>query len=204
MSRLLPTALAVLSLASFAGLAHAQGPRGNQDANGDGVISAQEFDDAAKARFQRMDANHDGVIDADELAAIQKRMEERRADRPDAGKGPGGGGGAWAAMDADHDGKVTQAEALVASKARFAKLDADKRRGAQPRRTACPARTAELDRLARRAVDRRLIVLAFDVHRLDRQVADERVGSPLGPEGRHRAVARARTGRRRPAARACR
>jgi hypothetical protein len=126
MARLLSTAFAVLSLASAAGLAHAQGPRGVQDANGDGAISAQEFDDAAKARFQRMDANHDGVIDADELAAIQKRMEERRADRPDAGKGPGGGeGGAWAAMDADHDGKVTQAEALVASKARFAKLDAD-------------------------------------------------------------------------------
>jgi Ca2+-binding EF-hand superfamily protein len=31
-----------------------------------------------------------------------------------------------AAMDADHDGKVTEAEALAASKARFAKLDADK------------------------------------------------------------------------------
>ena len=127
MPRLLPTALAVLSLAAVAGLAHAQGPRFNQDANGDGVISAQEFDDAAKARFQRMDANQDGVIDADELAAIQKRMEERRAGRPDAGQGAsGGGGGMWTAMDADHDGKITEAEALAASKARFAKLDADK------------------------------------------------------------------------------
>jgi hypothetical protein len=126
MSRLLPTALAVISLASVVGLAHAQGPRGNQDANGDGAISAQEFDDAAKARFQRVDANQDGVIDAGELAAIQKRMEERRAARSDAGRGPAGGGGLWAAMDADGDGKVTQAEALSASKTRFAKLDADK------------------------------------------------------------------------------
>ena len=128
MPRLLPTALAVLSLAAVAGLAHAQGPRFNQDANGDGVISAQEFDDAAKARFQRMDANQDGVIDADELAAIQKRMEERRAARPDAGNGPGpgAGGGGFAAMDTDHDGKVTEAEALAVSKARFAALDADK------------------------------------------------------------------------------
>jgi hypothetical protein len=128
MSRLLPTAFAVLSLAAVAGFAHAQGPRFNQDANGDGVISAPEFDDAAKARFQRMDANHDGVIDADELAAIQKRMEERRAERPDAGNGPGPGAGSagFAAMDADHDGKVTEAEALAASKARFATLDADK------------------------------------------------------------------------------
>ena len=124
MSRLLPAALATLSLAAVCGLAHAQGPRGNQDANGDGAVSAREFEDAAKARFQRMDANHDGVIDAAELAAIQQRMEARRAERPDAGKGAGGGG--WAAMDADHDGKITEAEALAAAKTRFAALDADK------------------------------------------------------------------------------
>ncbi len=128
MSRLLPTALAVLSLASVASLAHAQGPRGNQDANGDGAVSAEEYEAAATARFQRMDANQDGVIDAAELAAIQKRMDERRAARPDAGQGGSGGGGsgALALMDTDHDGKVTQAEALAASKARFTALDADK------------------------------------------------------------------------------
>ena len=126
MSRLLPTALAVLSLASVAGLTHAQGPRGNQDANGDGAVSAEEYEAAATARFQRMDANQDGVIDAAELAAIQKRMDERRAARPDAGQGGGGGSGALALMDTDHDGKVTQAEALAASKARFTALDADK------------------------------------------------------------------------------
>lgn len=124
MSRLLSTGFAVLLLASSAGLAQAQGPRGNQDANGDGVISAQEFEDAAKARFQRMDANSDGVVDVTELAAIQKRMEEFRAQRPDAGPRPGGGD--WSAMDADHDGKITLAEALAASKARFDALDADK------------------------------------------------------------------------------
>ncbi len=125
MSRLLLTGFAVLSLAAVAGFANAQGPR-NQDANGDGVVSAQEYEDAAKARFQRMDPNHDGVIDAAELAAIEKRMEERRAERPDAAPRPGGGGGNWAAMDVDHDGKITEAEALAASKARFEKLDADK------------------------------------------------------------------------------
>lgn len=124
MSRLLPMGFAVLSLAAVAGLASAQGPRGGQDANGDGVISAQEFEDAAKARFERMDPNHDGVIDAGELAAMEKRMEERRAERPDAASRPGGGN--WTAMDADHDDKITQVEALAASKARFERLDADK------------------------------------------------------------------------------
>jgi Ca2+-binding EF-hand superfamily protein len=126
MSRFSPVVLAALALAAVSGLAHAQGPRGTQDAHGDGVVSAQEFEDAAKARFQRRDANHDGVIDAAELAAIQQRMEARRAERPDAGKGGGGGNSAWAAMDSDHDGRITEAEALAAAKARFAALDADK------------------------------------------------------------------------------
>jgi len=126
MTRLLFPRLAALSLAAAAGLAHAQGPRGGQDANGDGVVTAQAFEEAAKARFQRLDANHDGVIDAEELAAIQKRMEERRAEHPEAGRGPGGGGGALARMDADQDGRITEAEVLTASRTRFAALDADK------------------------------------------------------------------------------
>ena len=94
------------------------------DANNDGNITRDEFLARPLEHFNRMDANHDGVIDAAELAAIQQRMEARRAERPDAGKGAGGGG--WAAMDADHDGKITEAEALAAAKARFAALDADK------------------------------------------------------------------------------
>ena len=134
MSRALPTALAVLSLAAFADLAHAQmgpgGMRANLDANSDGVVSASEFDKAAKPRFQRMDENHDGVIDAGELAALKARMEERRAQRPDAPQGAGRGGGGrldrLAEMDADKDGRVTEAEALAVSQARFAKLDTNK------------------------------------------------------------------------------
>lgn len=36
------------------------------DANGDGVISEDEFSDAAMARFDRMDLNHDGTVTAEE------------------------------------------------------------------------------------------------------------------------------------------
>ncbi|MBS0295456.1 MAG: EF-hand domain-containing protein [Proteobacteria bacterium] len=36
------------------------------DANGDGVVSEQEFMAKAEARFQHMDRNHDGVITPDE------------------------------------------------------------------------------------------------------------------------------------------
>jgi Ca2+-binding EF-hand superfamily protein len=136
MSRVLSAALAALSVAAFAGFAQAQmgagpgsggGMRPNLDANGDGVVSASEFDELAKQRFQRMDENHDGVIDAGELAALKARMEARRAERPDppqgGGKGPGGRADRLAEMDADKDGRITEAEALAVSQARFAKLD---------------------------------------------------------------------------------
>ena len=131
MSRLLPTVFAVLSLTAVAGLAHAQmgpggGMRANLDANGDGVVSASEFDEAAKLRFQRMDQNHDGVVDAAELAALKTRMAERQADHPNAGRGGGERGDMLAEMDADKDGQITQAEALAASQARFAELDTNK------------------------------------------------------------------------------
>jgi Ca2+-binding EF-hand superfamily protein len=123
MSRLLSTAFAVLSLAAVTGFAHAQegrgGGRANPDVNGDGVISASEFEDAAKTRFQRMDENHDGVIDAGELATLKARM----AERANAGRGGGGRGDQLAEMDADGDGQITQDEALAASKALFEKLD---------------------------------------------------------------------------------
>ena len=134
MPRVLPAALAALSLTACAGLAHAQmgpggGMRANLDANGDGVVSASEFDESAKLRFQRMDENHDGVIDAAELAALKARMEarmaERNADNPNAGQGMGQRTDPLAEMDGDHDGKITQAEALAVSQTRFAKFDTD-------------------------------------------------------------------------------
>jgi len=93
--------------------------RANLDADGDGAVSAAEFDASAQQRFQRMDANHDGVVDAGELAALKARMEARRGDRP------GGRGDKLAEMDADKDGRITEAEALAVSRARFAKLDAN-------------------------------------------------------------------------------
>ena len=125
MSRVVPTVLAVLSFTAVASLAHAQmgpGMRPNYDADGDGVVTASEFEAVAKQRFDRMDANHDGVIDAGEIAAIRARMEERRGDRPDGGGG-GGRPDMLAELDANNDGQITQAEALAASAARFAKLD---------------------------------------------------------------------------------
>ncbi len=52
------------------------------DANGDGVITAEEYDGVMAMQFKRLDANGDGFITQDELAAMRERM--------------GGGGGGQA------------------------------------------------------------------------------------------------------------
>ena len=44
------------------------------DADGDGVVSSEEFLAAPSPMFDRLDANGDDVLDADELAAAQAHM----------------------------------------------------------------------------------------------------------------------------------
>ena len=117
------TALVVIAaICSAAPLAQAQGPGGrgpDLDANGDGVVSASEFDKAGRQRFQRMDDNHDGVIDKAEVADLRKRMAERMGTSSAAGNRPD----MIAQMDANKNGEITQAEVVGAQKARFKKAD---------------------------------------------------------------------------------
>ncbi|MBI1685412.1 EF-hand domain-containing protein [Caulobacter hibisci] len=128
MNRLVPAVLGLSLLAATA--VHAQpgqgGPGGMRgpDADGDGAVTAAEYDAFALQRFERFDANKDGVIDAAEIDAIKKRFEERE------GQGGGGFGARMlaqlAAQDADKDGKITKDEALAAARDQFAKSDANK------------------------------------------------------------------------------
>jgi hypothetical protein len=115
-------------LCSAAPVANAQGPdpggRGlDLDANGDGVVSASEFEKVGRQRFQRMDENHDGLIDRAEIVLIRQRIADRMKDRGPrpavAGKRPD----MIAGMDTDKDGEITLAEVTAAQKARFKKAD---------------------------------------------------------------------------------
>ena len=46
------------------------------DSNSDGTVTKEEFMQAHDAMFDKMDANGDGVIDADEQSASMKMMQE--------------------------------------------------------------------------------------------------------------------------------
>jgi hypothetical protein len=128
MKRFSTFALVAATFCGAASIAHAQGPGGGGrgpalDADGDGKVTAAEYDAAGVARFQRMDENHDSVIDKVEAAAIRKRTADRMmnegvppsvmAARPDP----------IAQLDINKDGQVTQAEAAAVQQARFKAAD---------------------------------------------------------------------------------
>ncbi|WP_084615387.1 EF-hand domain-containing protein [Roseivivax isoporae] len=50
------------------------------DANGDGTVSAEEFEDPAGARFAAADADGDGELTAEEMAAQAETMRVARRD----------------------------------------------------------------------------------------------------------------------------
>jgi hypothetical protein len=54
------------------------GMRGQLDANGDGVISRDEFGTRALKRFDRADANSDGILTQEERAAVKEARKARR------------------------------------------------------------------------------------------------------------------------------
>jgi hypothetical protein len=94
------------------------------DANHDGAISRQEFNTRPDGLFDRLDTNHDNVIAAQEQQAaqqaMQQRIAERRANRPDPDTNGDGnisraewdamGSAQFQRMDADNDGRVTREE----------------------------------------------------------------------------------------------
>ena len=94
------------------------------DADGDGVVSAEEAASAADEVFTAMDADDDGVVTSDEYMAQrlgpqwgrnpdrQAAMQQAKADR-------------FAEMDADGDGSVSKKEFLDAAKSHHEAADED-------------------------------------------------------------------------------
>jgi len=53
----------------------------HHDADGDGVITKEEFMAGAEERFAKMDANGDGEITKDEAAEIREEMKEKMKEK---------------------------------------------------------------------------------------------------------------------------
>ncbi len=115
------TFLIITSLATASGLVSADGGHGSGkfmrffDANNDGTVTLDEFNDSAKARFERMDSDGDGKVSKDEFRSYIKARRAEHMERK------------FARMDADQDGKVSREEFLAykAKKAerKFARMD---------------------------------------------------------------------------------
>lgn len=68
-------ALPVLALAGAAAAQSAPPARPlPMDANGDGVVTAQEHAEGARRVFEQMDANHDGKATREEMIAFQQKV----------------------------------------------------------------------------------------------------------------------------------
>jgi len=103
-------------------------PRGEEkfleaDANGDGVISREEFVTRREAHFASTDANQDGLISFDE--AMTAKEEKMAGDGP-GGKGPGGREGyMFTKHDIDGDGFISLEEVEVFSDRMFRDMDSN-------------------------------------------------------------------------------
>lgn len=125
---LLALAATAMSLATITGAAQAEEPEVRQggghwmpqrhDADGDGMVSLEEFQAAGDAMFARLDAEGEGRVSIEDMAAW--RHAARPGRHPEARPHRG-----FARMDTDGDGFVTKVEFDEAHMTRFNALDAN-------------------------------------------------------------------------------
>lgn len=120
MNRLLAAAIPMLIITPALAQeppAGAGGQRGGWNAN----QTKAEAEARAEMLFNRMDANHDGVVTQDEVDQLTKAMTAQMGNTGMAERIAR----TLADADADHDGKITLAEAKASADRRFDAADAN-------------------------------------------------------------------------------
>jgi len=90
------------------------------DANGDGKISAEEHEAAAKKMFERMDANKDGIVSAAEMNAAHEQVAGKKAE-----PGQMSAADKIKVIDIDGDGQLSAEEHEAGAKNMFERMDSD-------------------------------------------------------------------------------
>jgi Ca2+-binding EF-hand superfamily protein len=109
-------AAAGLSIALVAGAG--EGKMQKMDADGDGMITAEEHSAGARQMFQKMDSDADGRVTTTEMDAMHAQMKPG-----DAGKPQMSSADKIKTIDTDSDGVVTAAEHEGAAREMFGKMD---------------------------------------------------------------------------------
>src|SRR5206468_925531 len=128
--------LAAAAIGAFAAVPAAAQPAAPPPADGPmapremGPVTRAAFQQRLRAHFAKLDVNHDGFVDRTEADARMGRMRGGAADagpRPMRARRAGmhmGFGGRWFdRLDANHDGRVSLAEADTAAAAMFDRMD---------------------------------------------------------------------------------
>jgi hypothetical protein len=95
------------------------------DADGDRSIARAEFDALAVEEFAWRDRNGDGALDNGDLSPTVQRLIASRSDSAADDDAPRRPRGRPDRVDADEDGRVTQAEFQAVQTQFFERLDAD-------------------------------------------------------------------------------
>jgi hypothetical protein len=108
--------LATLSIASPSG-GHGGGPLRDADANGDGLVSQEEFSARRNNHFSEAETDGAAGLSLAEFTALhEKREAERRAQRSQR---------RFERLDANSDGVIDEAEFAARADKMFSRLDAD-------------------------------------------------------------------------------
>jgi Ca2+-binding EF-hand superfamily protein len=92
----------------------------SMDANGDGKISTDEHEAAAKKMFERMDANKDGIVTTAEMDAAHEQVAGKKTER-----GEMSAADKIKVIDTNGDGQLSAEEHEAGAKKMFEKMDTD-------------------------------------------------------------------------------
>jgi Ca2+-binding EF-hand superfamily protein len=93
----------------------------SMDTNGDGKISAEEHEAAAKKMFERMDANKDSVVTTAEMDAAHEQITGKKAEKAELSAAD-----KIRVIDSNGDGRLSAEEHEAGAKKMFEKMDTDK------------------------------------------------------------------------------